>query len=141
MPVGAAYVLGARTRLEQILTNLVGNAVKTHRGRRQETCACRRRTATSSWQSSTAVPARPGAGLGSTFTVRLPSVSGPLPSAEEVHELETRLGKRRILVIDDDADILELMRFAVEQRGAYVETVQSAAAALDKLATGRYDVL
>ena len=80
-------------------------------------------------------------GLGSTFTVRLPSVSGPVPSAEEVHELETRLGKRRILVIDDDADILELMRFAVEQRGAYVETVQSAAAALDKLATGRYDVL
>lgn len=44
-------------------------------------------------------------------------------------------------MIDDDADILELMRFALEQRGAHVETVQSAAAALDKLATGRYDVL
>ena len=83
----------------------------------------------------------PGAGFGSTFTVRLPRVNGPLPSAEEVHELETRLANRRILVIDDDADILELMRFALEQRGAYVETVQSAAAALEKLSNGRYDVL
>ena len=44
-------------------------------------------------------------------------------------------------MIDDDADILELMRYALEHRGARVDTVQSAAAALDKLGVQAYDVL
>jgi PAS domain S-box-containing protein len=185
--VSDAHVLGDRTRLEQILTNLIGNAVKfTEAGGRIDVRLSQadRHLELAVIDSGSGIPsdqidtifelfqqlpgsrrkgglglglsitkqlveahggqiqvASPGAGLGSTFTVRLPRVNGPLPSAEEVHELEARLANRRILVIDDDADILELMRFALEQRGAYVETVQSAAAALEKLVSGRYDVL
>jgi CheY-like chemotaxis protein len=55
--------------------------------------------------------------------------------------IESQLENRRILVIDDDADILELIRYALEHRGARVDTVQSAAAALDRLAIQSYDVL
>ena len=44
-------------------------------------------------------------------------------------------------MIDDDADILELMRYALEHRGARVDTVQTAAAALDRLGAQTYDVL
>lgn len=83
----------------------------------------------------------PGPGLGSTFTVRLPIVTTSLPSPAEDHALDAQLDRRRILVIDDDADILELMRYALEHRGAQVDTVQSAAAALDRLGVERYDVL
>lgn len=83
----------------------------------------------------------PGPGQGSTFTVRLPIVTSSLPSPAEDHALDAQLHRRRILVIDDDADILELMRYALEHRGAQVDTVQSAAAALDRLGVERYDVL
>jgi CheY-like chemotaxis protein len=83
----------------------------------------------------------PGPGQGSTFTVRLPIVTSSLPSPAEDHALDAQLDRRRILVIDDDADILELMRYALEHRGAHVDTVQSAAAALDRLGVERYDVL
>jgi DNA-binding response OmpR family regulator len=41
----------------------------------------------------------------------------------------------------DDGDILELMRYALEHRGARVDAVQSAAAALERLSRRRYDVL
>lgn len=83
----------------------------------------------------------PGLGLGSTFTVRLPRVTSTMPSPEEDLVIESQLDGRNILVIDDDADILELIRYALEHRGARVDTVQSAAAALDRLSTHRYDVL
>jgi CheY-like chemotaxis protein len=85
--------------------------------------------------------ASPGPGRGATFTVRLPRVNGPLPTAEEEQVVESQLAHRSILVIDDDADILELMRYALEHRGAHVDTVQSAAAALESLDARRYDVL
>lgn len=83
----------------------------------------------------------PGVGMGSTFTVRLPCVTAGLPTPEEDLVLESQLENRRILVIDDDADILELMRYALEHRGARVCTVQSASAALERLAQESYDVL
>lgn len=80
-------------------------------------------------------------GLGSTFSVRLPRVTRAVPSPEEDLVIESQLENRLILVIDDDADILELVRYALEHRGARVDTVQTAAAALDRLAVQRYDVL
>jgi signal transduction histidine kinase/ActR/RegA family two-component response regulator len=80
----------------------------------------------------------PGEGQGSTFFVRLPLalmqgqgvedalVSIPAPQSEVTPEL-TGL---RILVVDDEADARTLARRVLEERGAHVTTVCSAAEAM-----------
>jgi CheY-like chemotaxis protein len=45
------------------------------------------------------------------------------------------------LVVDDDADTIELTRYLLESRGALVVTSKSAGEALHLLARDRYDVL
>jgi PAS domain S-box-containing protein len=188
LPDGDACVLGDTTRLQQIVTNLLGNALKftddggsvdvrlSYDQRQVELSVADTGSGIDPEQidvifelfQQAAAPSQrkgglglglsitkqlveahggriqvqsPGAGQGATFTVQLPRASGATPSAEDDVVLESRLTDRRILVIDDDADILELMRYALEHRGARVDTVQTAAAALDKLAHGSYDVL
>jgi CheY-like chemotaxis protein len=184
---GDACVLGDATRLQQVVTNLLENAVKFTEG--DGTIEIRveqadRHIALTVTDTGSGIPAHqldnifhsfsqslgsrrkgglglglsiskqlveahggqirvasPGPGLGATFTVDLPRVNGPVPSAKEVHSIESRLNDRSILVIDDDADLLELMRHALEHRGARVDTVQTAAAALSKLRDQSYDVL
>ena len=184
---GDAYVLGDPTRLQQVVTNLLDNAVKfTEADGRVEIQVehADRHVALTVSDTGSGIPAHqidnifhlfqqsvgsrrkgglglglsiskqlveahggqirvasPGPGLGATFTVHLPRVNGPVPSTEEVHSIESRLSNRRILVVDDDADLLELMRYALEHRGARVDTVQSAAAALNNLSDHSYDVL
>lgn len=181
------FVLGDSTRLQQVVTNLLNNAVKfTERGGRVDVRLVRDDRGVELTVTDTGVGISPedigtifelfqqsalsqrkgglglglsiskqlveahggqirvespGPGLGSTFSVRLPRVTSPVPSAEEGQVMDAQLDGRRILVIDDDADILELMRYALEHRGAHVDTVQSAAAALDRLGMQRYDVL
>jgi PAS domain S-box-containing protein len=182
-----AYVLGDATRLQQVVTNLLGNAVKfTDSGGRIEVKLERAERYVELTVSDTGVGIAsdeienifelfqqsalsqrkgglglglsiskqlveahggqirvhsPGLGQGSTFTVRLPRVTSTVLSPEEDPVTLAQLENRSILVIDDDADILELMRYALEHRGARVDTVQSAAAALDRLGMQRYDVL
>jgi PAS domain S-box-containing protein len=182
-----AYVLGDTTRLQQIVTNLLNNAVKfTERDGSVEVQLERaeRYVQLSVKDTGVGIPsdqvenifglfhqsassqrkgglglglsiskqlveahggqirvASPGLGKGSTFTVRLPRVTTTVPSPEEDLMLESQLENRRILVIDDDADILELMRYALENRGAHVDAVQSAPAALERLEQNTYDVL
>jgi PAS domain S-box-containing protein len=184
---GDSYVLGDATRLSQVITNLLGNAVKfTEHGGRVQVQLDQAERYVQLTVSDTGVgmgsdeidnvfelfqPSAlsqrkgglglglsiskqlveahggqirvesPGVGQGSTFTVRLPRVINSVPSPEEDLVIESQLENRSILVIDDDADILELMRYALEHRGARVDTVQSAAAALDRLSLERYDVL
>jgi len=76
----------------------------------------------------------PGEGCGATFTVRLPIptlpqevlVSPPEPQSHTTPEL----AGLRILVVDDEDDARTLARRVLEERGAQVITVSSAAEAM-----------
>jgi len=78
----------------------------------------------------------PGEGQGSTFFVRLPIAPLQRPGIEgallPVQQLDTRpaLTGLRILVVDDEPDACTLTRRVLEERGAQVITVSSAAEAM-----------
>lgn len=95
-----------------------------------------------------------GENKGSTFTVRLPLLKHPpnpeAPgfwlnneqdgrSSSTAHSLP--LANRRILVVDDDADMREFLTFFLEQNGAEVTTVASATEALQSLTPFQPDLL
>ena len=74
-----------------------------------------------------------GEGLGATFTVTLPL----LEEVRENHhndgqEATTDLSGLRILVVDDEADMRELVAFILEESGAKVQVAVSAAEALER---------
>jgi PAS domain S-box-containing protein len=85
----------------------------------------------------------PGEGLGATFTLRLPvMVTQPKPPQEQVRfEDSADLCGLRILVVDDEADIRELVSFILEQSGAEVIIAASAQEALAALNQSLPDVL
>ena len=91
-----------------------------------------------------------GENLGSTFIVELPLppqiiTHADLKSAEIIHENKDnkvqQLTGKRILVVDDDPDALDLMRFVLEQNGADITCVSSATGALQKLQDNEFDLL
>jgi two-component system, chemotaxis family, CheB/CheR fusion protein len=95
-----------------------------------------------------------GAGLGTTILVRLPlaAVANDLALAATTKlsngisiatPAEISLTGLRILVVDDEADILELMKYILENVGAQVTIVSSTQAAISALvaAEGKYDAL
>src|SRR5207253_9577831 len=74
-----------------------------------------------------------GAGRGSRFTVRLPRLAGRVSApAYEKKEIQAHEQPQsgRLLIIEDDADTLELMQATFEKRGFRVTTCVSAAEAL-----------
>jgi signal transduction histidine kinase/ActR/RegA family two-component response regulator len=88
-----------------------------------------------------------GEGQGATFSVRLPgaaparaaerapaTVAGPAPVGQGLAGL-------RLLVVDDEADAREVMRFMLERGGAAVRTADSAAQALDAIREERPDLV
>lgn len=85
----------------------------------------------------------PGEGLGATFTVRLPL----MVAAAEIGEAPVQsngsanLCGLQILVVDDEADIRELVAFVLEQSGAEVTVAASAQEALVVLNQSVPDVL
>jgi two-component system NtrC family sensor kinase len=83
------------------------------------------------------------AGKGSTFTVELPIVEGPeLPPPER--EVERRAPveiSRRVLVVDDEANILALLRDVLTSDGHRVDTAGNGEEALAFLAEHGYDLL
>lgn len=77
----------------------------------------------------------PGNEMGATFTVLLPLMESTSPPVREI--LPTQIGKHlsgfRILVVDDEADMRELLRFILEEQGATVMLATSALEALQQL--------
>ena len=93
----------------------------------------------------------PGLGLGSTFLVRLPIAARFRPQrisesqnvslrSEDNPIVPISLAGLRVLVVDDDADSLQLLTAILEQKDAQVESANSAAAAVDHLETFEPDI-
>jgi PAS domain S-box-containing protein len=87
----------------------------------------------------------PGKGYGSSFTISLPLVDSRVratsESAAEAKNGQQSLLGVHVLVVDDDADTLELMTTALTSRNAEVTAVGSAGEALDSLQQRCPDVL
>ncbi|MGG6237018.1 PAS domain-containing protein [Nodosilinea sp. AN01ver1] len=84
----------------------------------------------------------PGEGQGSTFTVRLPQHEGAsLSLPPPVHNSHTSLAGRRVLVIDDDFDSLDLLTALLEDYDVEVLTACSAEAGLQLVTQHHPDVL
>lgn len=96
-----------------------------------------------------------GEGKGTTFTVRLPLTNSPYtgtsPSratpnlinltANDESKLNSLLNGVNVLVVEDNNDSRDFIKFALEQAGATVTTVSSAADAVAYLERNRPDIL
>jgi signal transduction histidine kinase len=87
-----------------------------------------------------------GEGRGATFIVRLPVAAARaaerVPAAVAPHgPMGRSLAGLSLLIVDDEADAREVMRFMLERGGARVRTADSAAQALDAIREARPDVL
>ncbi|MBC1221346.1 PAS domain S-box protein [Nostoc sp. UCD121] len=83
-----------------------------------------------------------GEGLGATFTVQLPLMPIPSPDAPDYLNNQTpNLENLRAIVVDDEADSLELVKVVLEQEGATVRAVSSATEALRLLTQAQFDLL
>ncbi|MFB2833580.1 ATP-binding protein [Floridanema evergladense] len=85
----------------------------------------------------------PGQGLGATFTINLPLM--PVPSATLQDNPQnpqiTCLSQLKILVVDDEPDIKDIVSFILEQAGASVRTAQTAVEALLQIEQSLPDIL
>jgi len=87
------------------------------------------------------VESRPG--LGSTFRVELPVVAPPadLGAAAAPAAGAERLARRRLLVVDDEGDVSELLAELVERAGHEAHTAANGLEALERLAERHYDAV
>jgi PAS domain S-box-containing protein len=95
--------------------------------------------------NGTVYAASEGEGRGATFTVQLPIIDSPtvqlIEKNEAVLDNFPALDGLRVLVVDDAADTLELIKFILEQCKAQVTTTTSAGEALEAITqSGRYAI-
>lgn len=85
------------------------------------------------------------AGRGTTFIIELPVTageeSGLKPGAAAPGPKESRVAGRKILVVDDEEDIVELVRRALERRGHTVRTALNGESALRHLAHDQFELI
>ena len=81
----------------------------------------------------------PGAGQGSTFVVELPQIPAPMPSGTAV-EAGRVSGTRRILIVEDNPDSREMLRFLLELAGHEVHEARDGPGGLEALSRLRPDV-
>ncbi|WP_427162403.1 PAS domain S-box protein [Aliinostoc sp. HNIBRCY26] len=83
-----------------------------------------------------------GEGQGATFTVQLPLTSVANPhTPDDRNSPRLNLDKLRVIVIDDEADSLELVKFMLEQEGADILGFSAANQALSVLTQAQFDLL
>ncbi|MDX2230745.1 MAG: ATP-binding protein [Leptolyngbyaceae cyanobacterium bins.349] len=88
-----------------------------------------------------------GEGQGATFTVKLPllkperSSVQPATDAASSRAIANPLHNVRVLIVDDDADVRELVKFMLEQAGAMTVSASSVLEALELLAQAQPDIL
>jgi PAS domain S-box-containing protein len=85
----------------------------------------------------------PGEGLGATLTVRLPLMPAPteIPQNNSEATSDGHLAGLRILVVDDEPDVRELVAFILEEAGATVSVAASAPEALNLMRESLPNVL
>ncbi|MBD2252924.1 PAS domain S-box protein [Nostoc parmelioides] len=84
----------------------------------------------------------PGEGLGTAFTVKLPLIAvSQIYEEHFIPDTTPNLQGLRMVVVDDDADTLELLSFILEQYGVEVKAVNSANEALEAIAHTKPDLL
>jgi two-component system NtrC family sensor kinase len=82
-------------------------------------------------------------GGGATFSVELPvRSSGPAsPSSRAPGQDRPAMPRRRILVVDDEPEIAATLAEMLQDAGHWVETAENGRQALDRLATGAFDLI
>jgi len=82
-------------------------------------------------------------GKGATFVVELPIVTEaePLKPAEPVVKKPQKASKARILVVDDEKVIRDLVKLVLADEGHEVDTVDNAADALKKIKSQKYKLI
>ena len=82
-----------------------------------------------------------GSGYGARFQVRLPLAKAPAPAAPRRAAPTTRLDGRTILVVEDNADTRQVLKFMLEIEGARVEAVESGHEAVARARTFRPQIV
>ncbi|KAM3105146.1 PAS domain-containing protein [Phormidesmis sp. 146-33] len=91
--------------------------------------------------SGTITVESPGIGQGSTFTVQLPKLEDSAQKSPNDRPADTSLAGVRILIVDDEPDMLDLITFVLEESGAEVQSATSGVSALECLSKFRPDIL
>jgi CheY-like chemotaxis protein len=93
-----------------------------------------------------------GKGKGATFVVRLPTAplraestpevaKDPLQDLPRTFECPPELHELRVLIVDDESETRELIRYVLVQCGTHVTTADGASSALAALDAGEFDAL
>ncbi|MEO4042055.1 ATP-binding protein [Hoeflea sp. CAU 1731] len=77
---------------------------------------------------------------GSRFGIRLPVRDQPEPAAEAPHPIEAK-NTVRILVVDDEEDVAELISLILKREGFQPDTAESGPDAVACLRRARYDII
>ena len=81
-----------------------------------------------------------GAGKGSTFTISLPAAPGGTAGERRKPPVSVR-GKQRILVVEDEKDVREMLKFVLESEGHEVSIADSGVEGLARFGSFRPDVV
>lgn len=86
-----------------------------------------------------------GEGLGAVFTVTFPAIKNHVLSKTEIHSdekiMDTDLSDIKILLVDDEPDLLDSISTSLRFYGAEVETASSCSMAIEKMNEKLPDVL